>query len=602
LKQKLTEYINTVFYLVVLTAVVIYTFLLEAPTPTTSAVWVYYLTLGGYYGFAVLLASIPLSLFYWSRWTRPVVAAAIWLWCIYLAIDFVVFDIYRFHLDPLLLEMLFLDFRGMGIPASLLALTAIAAIALYVATYGLFFMAQKAGRLQTWIATLVILLVVPAFLLSSVISIWAHRYDREEVTRYTSYLPLYYPVTSYDEGEKISAMFPNWLPAAAGNSSGSEGTSQKIVHYPLADIECNNQTPDSIAMIVLESWQADMLNPEVMPNLWAFSNQAHRFENHLSSGATTIPGLFGLLYGLHPSYYQAFASTAKSNPSQFTERLKAQGYLKQVFTTGSLERFAQRSLFFPNVEDEHYHSGDDDAAMVQQYINDLSQPQRAKQPTFDFLLLTSSHSPYRYPPDYEKFTPVPAISGGFVFDKMADGTPYKNRSRNSLLHLDHLLGQILEQMQLTGALDDTWVVITGDHAEEFNDSELGYWGHGSNFSHWQTHVPMVVSKPGNAGGTHPQVTFHQDVVPTLLKGAAGCDTDVTTYSNGIPLFDEPPPKRSGVLASYQYSAYFINDTIYERHSGKKYAWQDIAKTVREVPTQAVKALWEEENRFYRKPN
>ena len=598
MKRNVASYVNTIFYFVVVTGVMVFAFLMRAPEPEGVVSWVFYLTLFSYYGLAVLLAGLVVYPLFWSRWTCWIIPLVFWVWLVYLVVYFAVFGLYQFHVDLLIIEMLFFDFRGMGIPAFLLGLSAILLLVLLAFSYALQYLGRKVRGWHTLASSLVVLSIIPIFIISSVISIWGHRFDRQEVTQYSTFLPLFFPVKSYSNGDAIAEMFPSLMPAIAGEARVKTKANEGIVEYPISTINCGDENPQSVLMIVLESWQADMLNPDVMPNLWAFSESNYRFEKHISSGSTTIPGLFGLLYGLHSTYYNSFASSAVNNPSQFTELLHERGYLNQVFTTGSLERFALRTLFFSKVAKTDYHEGKDDAEMVERYIASLDDSARIGRPNFDFMFLTSSHSSYFYPEEFEKFTPVPSIAGSYVFDKLADGEPLKNRYRNSLYFLDSLLNRVFQALEARGALQDTLVVITGDHGEAFNESRLGFWGHGSTFSRWQTQVPLVLAAPSYGAHVEERVSLHQDVVPTLLSKALNCKTDPSLYSNGRSLFDLPK-KRATVIASYSFNAYWVDDVVYERHSGKKYAWEDVGDRVDSIDAASVRQLWEEENRFFK---
>ena len=63
-----------------------------------------------------------------------------------------------------------------------------------------------------------------------------------------------------------------------------------------------------------------------------------------------------------------------------------------------------------------------------------------------------------------------------------------------LLGLDAELGRFLGELRASGLLDDTWVVITSDHGEEFG--EHGIFGHGASLYNQVTHVPLILIPPG----------------------------------------------------------------------------------------------------------
>ncbi|MGD9661423.1 MAG: sulfatase-like hydrolase/transferase, partial [Porticoccaceae bacterium] len=576
MKSRLLSHVTLTFYAVLVTWCFALVYLAKAPLPSAPVAAVYFATLLGYYGLLIILVSIllsPLGLFTVTRWLIPV---ALWLWLIFLLIDAAVFDLYHFHVEWLIIEMFFFDFRGMGIPLFLLIVAGLVGVALLLFAFWVQRYSSRVSSRQNMVARRVLLLIIPVFVVNTLVGFWAYRYDREEITQYAPFLPAFSAITSYSNGERIAALLPTVFPPVAGQAV-SGGADEGMVNYPLEAPQCHSEQPASILMIVLESWQAETLNAEIMPNLWNFSQGATRYQRHLSSGSATVPGLFGLMYGLHPTYYDKFKAVPLSHPSLFTKTLDELAYRQRVFTSGDLDRFALRSLFFSQVAKDDYHQAKKDGDIVDRFVASFEEAGRPNQPNFDFLFLTSSHSTYIYPKAFQRFEPVPRVEGSYALHKMADNRPFKNDYRNSLFYIDSLLGRVFATLEKTGALANTWVIITGDHGEEFNENGLGFWGHGSNFSRWQTQVPLVVKAPGiAAGATQNRVSMHQDIAPTLMENALGCVGERADYSNGEDLFDLPD-SRASVLSSYVVNAYWIDGVVYERTTGKKYAWDGMAE-------------------------
>ena len=596
MKQRLNNHIKLTFYLCLLTAAAVGLFLRDAPSSDSFLPWAYQISIAGYFGTLLLLSSVlllPFSLFSKTRWLVPLLA---WVWLVYLAIDLVVFNLYRFHLDWLLVRMFLLDLHGMGIPTFVLGVAGGLALLMLAGVFWLYSSART-GSVKRLPIFIIGLLLMPAGLAAnSVINIWAAYFNREEITSYRPYLPLYYPVEKAGSAKAISDWWPAMFPAEAGQVESTSKKSSGLVRYPLQDPACTPKpNPPSILFIVLESWQADSLNAEVMPNLDKFAQHSTRFEKHLSSGAVTVPGLFGLMYGLHPNYFELFKSSPGRNPSLFTESLHQLGYESRVFTSSNLDGFSLRKLFFPHVPEQNVVTNPSDEKVVTSYL--ASVDAASIKPRFDFLFLTSSHSPYTYPPDYARFKPLPTIEGGFAINRQTDATPYKNDYHNSLFYLDALVGKILAAAKKSGALENTWVVITGDHAEEFNENGMGYWGHGSNFTRWQIQTPLLVMSPGQfVAKQEKKLSLHQDVVPTLMQEALGCAAPVNTYSSGMNLF-QLPMQRGTILSSYMTQAYWFDDMIFDRTTNKKYDWRDIKKERSLDNSEAVRLLLQEERRL-----
>lgn len=596
MKQRLTDHLKLTFYLCLLTAGAVALFLKDAPGADTLLPQVYQLSIAGYYGTLLIIVSLlllPLSASRWTRWLLPVAA---WVWLAYLAIDLAVFNLYRFHLDWLMIRMFLLDFRGMGIPVPVLAVAAIGALAVLGAV-GWLYVSRRSGAVRHWPWFAVGLLLMPAgFAANSVINIWAAYFTREEITGYRPYMPLYYPVEHSGSAQRISDRWPTIFPAKRGTASAAAARAEGILRYPLKTPVCTpNAHAPSILLIVLESWQADSLTPEIMPNLSAFARRTTRFDKHLSSGAVTVPGLFGLMYGLHPNYFELLKSSPERHPSLFTETLHQKGYQTRVFTSSNLDGFSMRQLFFAKVPEQNIVSHKSDEQVAEKYLSSLQRPSDA--PRFDFLFLTASHSPYLYPPAYAHFKPLPAVKGGYALDRQADAAPYKNDYHNSLFYLDALLGRVLTAAEKSGVLSNSWVVITGDHAEEFNENGLGYWGHGSNFTRWQTQTPLLLMSPGQfAGKRETRLSLHQDIVPTLMQEALGCADPAENYSSGSNLF-HLPERRGTLLSSYMTQAYWFDDMVFDRTTNKQYDWRDMKQARTLTDPEAVKILMNEERRF-----
>ena len=94
-------------------------------------------------------------------------------------------------------------------------------------------------------------------------------------------------------------------------------------------------------------------------------------------------------------------------------------------------------------------------------------------------------------------------------------------------------------------MDNTIIVVTGDHGEEF--MENGRWGHNSTFSQQQIRVPMILHIPELAAAKHGEMTSHLDMPATVLS-ALGYEIEATSHSAGADLMD-PSYKRDFTVVS-----------------------------------------------------
>lgn len=84
-----------------------------------------------------------------------------------------------------------------------------------------------------------------------------------------------------------------------------------------------------------------------------------------------------------------------------------------------------------------------------------------------------------------------------------------------VLYVDHEFGRLMDWMESTGVLDDTWVVFTSDHGEMF---ERGIFAHSTPTLYQPViRVPLMVFEPGRQTGRDVHApTSAIDLLPTLL--------------------------------------------------------------------------------------
>ncbi|MDR1050627.1 MAG: sulfatase-like hydrolase/transferase [Deltaproteobacteria bacterium] len=592
---------------VLLTCGLVVVSLCSAPAPESPGVFLYELSVLGYYCWGLLVVWLVLCPLALSGPSSLVPLLLQWAWLTFMAADAVVFKVYGYHLNFFVLRVVLMDFGGLGapgLPAAAFALAALALLALLWLARRWFYRRVRASAKPYFLALALATLLFGA---NSLAHIWAEACDRQEITSLDGYLPLYAPFVSERLAPGLSRNFPSLFPPERGRVPETAGRGNvDRVRYPAGPLEFDNDAagagagraagrPPDITLIVLESWQAAAMTPEITPSIHEFSRGAHYFRNHVSSGSTTVPGVFGLFFGLQPGLYDLFKNSPLSNQSVLTARLAEMGYELRVFSGNNLDRFQLRTLIFPGVEPGNFHVGPDES-LVDAYMDSLDLGSGA--PRFDFIFIFAPHSPYASPAAFAKFQPVPKAAGGYVFNSRTDPLPYRNAYRNSLSYADHLAGRILDGLAARGRYDGAIIVVTGDHAEEFNENGLGYWGHGSNFSRWQTATPMILKTPGQREGrTIDRRSLHADLVPTLMEEALGCVSSPELYSHGQNLLTIPET-RDAAMGSYFDQAYLIGDTVLERLRHRRYKWGDMA-AAEAVPGEGarVRELFERERRF-----
>jgi len=154
------------------------------------------------------------------------------------------------------------------------------------------------------------------------------------------------------------------------------------------------------------------------------------------------------------------------------------------------------------------------------------------EPFFLFVHLFDVHDPYTPPPGFDLWSD-PAYAGPVdgTIDNSRNGVvghlpSAADRERMLALYdggvryVDSEVGRLLARLDALGLDEDTLVIVTSDHGEEF-------WEHGDQTHHRQLyveslHVPLIVRWPGRvrAGQRVPALAGLMDVAPTIAAAAS----------------------------------------------------------------------------------
>ncbi|EGR1891024.1 DUF3413 domain-containing protein [Vibrio vulnificus] len=503
-----------------------------------------------------------------------------------LFIDTIVFAQYRFHINAVVLELVM---SGQIVSFPLITwLMVIGGVALLLAAQwwtirwlenGAPVRALKLGRKFA-------LLTFAALLATNAIHIWAAAHAYQPVTTVKRYLPLFYPATADKFMRK-----QGWVDEEALERQKALAFKRKNdLNYPLAPLQTQPvEKPLNIMLLVVDSWRADTFNADNTPNMWKYAQSGVVFNNHIATGNATRTGIFGLFYGIPGTYWHGFLANQQS--PVLIDRLQALDYQLGIFTAAQLRKPEFNQTVFTKVENlrigsEGGRPSELDADLTQDWLAWYDQRDKSK-PTFSFLFYDAPHG-YDFPADFEpKYEPMLKEVNYLKLNNDTDPTPFFNRYKTSVRYVDSMATKVLDKLKESGDLENTLVLITGDHGQEMNDNKLNFWGHNSNFTDAQVNVPFAIFGPGVDAAkmqwSSEALTSHQDVVPTLMKHYLGVTNDVKDYSVGEDLLGDAV-KRDWIISS-NYSGYAIitDDNILEVSGGGQYQFMD--KTNRQLKDQ-----------------
>ena len=564
--------LNTIQSFVVLsfsiTAIILTLYISQTNMPMTVIGYLYLFTIPTYYYFAALILTLLTLPFLFIPKLSYLVIVPKSLLDIFLLFNFFVFKVYKFHIDNLFINMAIHDSKGLGLSTFILGIGSIVIVSVFAANFVFFNKAKKSSTAWPYKAGLFIFCLI-AF--NQATHAWGHYFKQRELISFTPYFPYFLPATSTKKMQALEKSHPYIVPKDDKNDNEGSFNLAKLKQddlfiYPSKDITtqaASEKAPPNVLLLVIESWRMDMLNSTVTPNIHQYSQNNYIFNNHFSGGNVTVSGLYSLFYGIDSTNMLATQSAPRKYQSIFLKTLKSLGYSTGVYSSNNMDRFTMKEMFFGDIAPKDYllqlnaSPIENDNRVINDFILSFDD-ENAGQPWFKFLFLASSHHSYHYPDDYKKFKPTPLNPEGFIFNQNTDPTPYLNDYKNSLHYIDSLFSKVKEQLDKIDK--NTIIIITGDHGEEFNDNQ-GYWGHGSNFTRYQTSVPLIISMPDNKVRIEVnRRSSHVDVVPTILR-KIGITNDISDYSSGHDLFNLPK-KRNLIFSSYKDKAYLIEDTIY----------------------------------------
>lgn len=523
--------------------------------------------------FAFFFVFLPRKIFYF------IVSLLASIVLFVLLIDTFVFAQYRFHINEVVLKLVFsgdvVDFSILTwfvVIVSFLVIFFIEYFLLHFLTKGI----SKGVKRRYFISVFVL-----CFLASNFIHIWAAANAYQPVTISKSYLPLFQPATANGFMRKHG-----WIDEEA--LAQQKALSLKVssnLNYPRETLSTVSvEKPVNILFLVVDSWRFDTFNADNTPNLWSYAQKGVSFSNHMSTGNATRTGIFGLFYGLPGTYWQAVLSNQKS--PVLMDRLQELNYQMGIFASASLTDPEFNRTVFSKISDLRLRSegespAERDHSLTEDWLSWYQARDKSK-PTFSFLFYDAPHG-YDFPNDYDKqYTPMLNTVNYLALNNDTDPTLFMNRYKTSVRYVDELAKKVLDELKESGDAENTLVVITGDHAQELNDNKLNYWGHNSNFTAAQIHVPFIIVGPdfSSADSRDIQIlTSHEDLVPTLMKNYLGVNSPIDSYSEGLDLLHDKTRRDWVLSSSYSGYAMITKDSILEVGAGGQYKVYDLSNRV-----------------------
>jgi arylsulfatase A-like enzyme len=302
----------------------------------------------------------------------------------------------------------------------------------------------------------------------------------------------------------------------------------------------------NVLFISIDTLRADHVQSygyarETTPALDRLVAEGARFENAISPSSWTLPTHLTMLTALPPEAHGVVQTTGVKLGSAVVtlpELLWSEGYATAGFVSGGyLESQYGHAQGFDHYDDysipylcNHQYRSCTTSPMLYDLVSDHLDHWEAdgrERPFFIFLHMFDVHNDYLPPAPYDElFAPEGDIdfTVGMVIDGTVDAKSVTTEQRDHLIALydgeiratDEWVGRVLGRLEELDVLDDTVIIVTSDHGDEFN--EHGSWGHHLTLYDASVRVPLIMRFPGKISGgrTIEEQASLVDLAPTLL--------------------------------------------------------------------------------------
>ncbi|WP_353614761.1 LPS biosynthesis-modulating metalloenzyme YejM [Mangrovibacter phragmitis] len=413
-----------------------------------------------------------------------------------LLVDSEVFTRFHLHLNPIVWEIVVNPQQSdMGREGQMIfiAVPVILLIEMLFATWS-WQKLRSLNRRSHFAKPLVVTFFV-AFFSSHLMYIWADANFYRPITMQRANLPFSYPMTARRFLEKHGLLDAQQYQRRLIEQGSPEALS---VQYPLGDLSYSGMgTGQNVLLITVSGLNYDSYTKN-MPSLAAFANQNIRFTHHMSAGNQADDGVFGLFYGISPTYFDSVLSARI--PAALITAFNQQGYQLGLFASDGFKGPLYRQALLSDFSLPEARSRTDKQTATQ-WINWLNQYASEDNRWFSWVALNGT--------DGANENTLPTAEG----------------------QVDTQINRILDALRAQNSLDNTVVIITADRG--IPDKQ-----HQNTFA-WdrdRIQVPLIIHWPGTPAQQVSKLTSHQDIMATLMTRLLDVKTPVNEYSQGEDLF------------------------------------------------------------------
>jgi len=436
--------------------------------------------------------------------------------CLMLVTEIILQSITGLHLNKFVLSLLLLPQAGDHIGLSLPLILAAAALVFILA-----FIGSNQFKKYTYMVRgriLVLLFIVSAMTVQILYSLlfFAGKPEAIEVRRN---LPLFVAPHPY----YIRTLLTPVLGSNGDNPFALSRRSKPTTMHQEAEKSFKHKK--NVLLIVADSLRAHDIrkDPTLTPNMTNWAKQGFVSYTHYSVSNCTHFSMFSLLTGNLPTDFEE--AREKVYAYSLFETFAANGYQTTTSEASSLDWYDLANILIPAPSQRQVQTSGNaftnDQNVTRNTLDVMTAANDKKQPFFHLAYYYGSHFPY-----------AGEEAQNTLLDK---ASPYENYLK-TLKIFDTEMGILLSRMHDKGLLENTIIILTSDHGEEF--AADGYIGHASRLSEPQIQVPLIILGTSSRAEKMPE--SHLDIQPFLIEELMGTPQEFT-------------PKKPIILANCSYA-------------------------------------------------
>lgn len=314
----------------------------------------------------------------------------------------------------------------------------------------------------------------------------------------------------------------------------------------LAAVACAPNLParPDIIVLVIDTLRADRLarhggKANLTPFLDELAERSNFFARAYATAPWTSPSVASLFTSRYQSQHGIRVLNSVLSPEELTlaEILRSSGYATAAFSAnGMLSKLFGYGQGFDVHKAKLNMDVNTQLALTKRaselvesafaWVDRLGDAQAKRPPVFLYLQFMETHAPYAPPAEFLERVRrgKPPIDLDVVNRTAVANLPMSEQMARdvedvydaAVLEIDAEFRKLFTRLDERGMLDDSLVVVTADHGDEFRDH--GKMSHSHTLFNELLHVPLLVLTPGqSSGGVVNRVVSLVDVAPTILE-------------------------------------------------------------------------------------